>query len=114
MWIWSRLSHSSTPDLLLMALLISGFRYSLCRLLLLDRQCDPAHFGASSAAFRAPRCWPNSLRDVAGSGTARFAIGLELRNRLAGELGFRDFSSLFPVKENRRKLGNFACCISTD
>jgi len=30
----------------------------------------------------------------------------------AGELGFRDFSSLFLVKENRRQLGNPACCIS--
>jgi hypothetical protein len=28
------------------------------------------------------------------------------------ELGFRDFSSLFLVKENRRQLGNSACCIS--
>ena len=30
------------------------------------------------------------------------------------ELGFRDFSSLFLVKENRRQLGNSACCISHD
>jgi hypothetical protein len=30
----------------------------------------------------------------------------------AEELGFRDFSSLFLVKENRRQLGNSACCIS--
>jgi hypothetical protein len=29
----------------------------------------------------------------------------------AGELGFRDFSSLFLVKENRGQLGNSACCI---
>jgi hypothetical protein len=28
------------------------------------------------------------------------------------ELGFRDFSSLFLVKENRRQLGNSECCIS--
>ena len=30
----------------------------------------------------------------------------------AEELGFRDFTSLFLVKENRRQLGNSACCIS--
>jgi hypothetical protein len=30
----------------------------------------------------------------------------------AEELGFRDFSSLLLVKENRRQLGNSACCIS--
>jgi hypothetical protein len=28
------------------------------------------------------------------------------------QLGFRDFSSLFLVKENRGQLGNSACCIS--
>ena len=28
----------------------------------------------------------------------------------AEELGFRDFSSLFLVKENRRQPGNSACC----
>jgi len=33
------------------------------------------------------------------------------RHAHAGELGFRDFSSLFLVKENRRQLGNSACCI---
>ena len=33
-------------------------------------------------------------------------------NAHAEELGFRDFSSLFLVKENRRQLGNSACCIS--
>src|SRR5260370_6919198 len=35
-----------------------------------------------------------------------------LRHAHAEELGFRDFSSLFLVKENRRQLGNSACCIS--
>jgi hypothetical protein len=30
----------------------------------------------------------------------------------AEELGFRDFSSLFPVEENRRQLGNSSCRIS--
>src|SRR5262245_4789731 len=34
------------------------------------------------------------------------------RHAHAEELGFRDFSSLLPVKENRRQLGNSACCIS--
>jgi hypothetical protein len=34
------------------------------------------------------------------------------RHAHAEELGFRDFSSLFLVKENRRQLGNSACCIS--
>ena len=34
------------------------------------------------------------------------------RHARAEELGFRDFSSLFLVKESRRQLGNSACCIS--
>ena len=34
------------------------------------------------------------------------------RRAHAEELGFHDFSSLFLVKENRRQLGNSACCIS--
>jgi len=33
------------------------------------------------------------------------------RHAHAGELGFRDFSSLFPLKENRRQSGNPACRI---
>jgi hypothetical protein len=32
--------------------------------------------------------------------------------RTQEELGFRDFSSLFLVKENRKQLGHSACCIS--
>jgi hypothetical protein len=32
----------------------------------------------------------------------------------AGELGFRDFPGLSLVKENRRQLGNPACCIPFD
>jgi len=31
-----------------------------------------------------------------------------------GVLGFRDFSSLSPAKENRRQLGNPACRISSE
>jgi hypothetical protein len=34
------------------------------------------------------------------------------RHAHAEELGFRDFSSSFLAKENRRQLGNSACCIS--
>jgi hypothetical protein len=33
------------------------------------------------------------------------------RDARAGALGFRDFSSLSPAKENRRQQGNPACCI---
>ena len=36
------------------------------------------------------------------------------RMHTQGELDFRDFSSLSLVKENRRHLGNPACCISID
>src|SRR6267378_1165711 len=41
----------------------------------------------------------------------RFPFQSWQRRAHAGELGFRDFSSLFLVKENRRQLGNPACCI---
>ena len=34
------------------------------------------------------------------------------RHAHAEALGFRDFSSLLPVKENRRQPGNSACCSS--
>jgi hypothetical protein len=51
-----------------------------------------------------------------GSGLQGFATVCSFqswqRHAHAEELGFRDFSSLFPVKENRRQLGNSACCIS--
>jgi len=42
----------------------------------------------------------------------RFLFQSWQRHAHAEELGFRDFSSLFLVKENRRQLGNSACCIS--
>ena len=42
----------------------------------------------------------------------RFLFQPRQRHARARELGFRDFSSLFLVKENRRQLGNSACCIS--
>jgi hypothetical protein len=41
-------------------------------------------------------------------------FGQRQMHAYAGELGFRDFSSLSLVKENRRHLGNPACCISLD
>jgi hypothetical protein len=44
--------------------------------------------------------------------TAGFGQGS--RRAHAGELGFRDFSSLSLVRENRRQLGNPACCNSID
>src|SRR4051812_10870386 len=42
----------------------------------------------------------------------RFPFQSWQRHAHVEELGFRDFSSLFLVKENRRQLGNSACCIS--
>src|SRR5215471_4926422 len=42
----------------------------------------------------------------------RFPFQWWQRHVHAEELGFRDFSSLFLVEENRRQLGNSACCIS--
>ena len=45
-------------------------------------------------------------------GLLRFPFQSWQRHAHAEELGFRDFSSLFLVKENRRQLGNSACCIS--
>src|SRR5690348_10903773 len=45
-------------------------------------------------------------------GLPRFRFQSWQRHAHAEELGFRDFSSLFLVKENRRQLGNSACCIS--
>ena len=46
-------------------------------------------------------------------GLPRFAFQSWPRHAHAGELGFRDFSSLFLVRENRRQPGNPACCIFT-
>ena len=43
---------------------------------------------------------------------ATVSVPIVAENAHAEELGFRDFSSLFLVKENRRQLGNSACCIS--
>ncbi len=43
---------------------------------------------------------------------ATVSIAIVAETWRAEELGFRDFSSLFLVKENRRQLGNSACCIS--
>src|SRR6516165_5975217 len=45
-------------------------------------------------------------------GLPRFPFQSWQRHAHAEELGFRDFSSLFLAKENRRQLGNSACCIS--
>src|SRR5467141_2057699 len=47
-----------------------------------------------------------------GKGCHGFYFQSWLRHAHAEELGFRDFSSFFLVKENRRQLGNSACCIS--
>src|SRR6185369_7265930 len=44
----------------------------------------------------------------------RFLFQSWQRHARAEELGFRDFSSLFLVKENRRQLGNSACCMYED
>src|SRR5258708_7789772 len=46
------------------------------------------------------------------AGVATVSFQSWQRHAHAEELGFRDFSSLFLVKENRRQLGNSACCIS--
>ena len=43
---------------------------------------------------------------------ATVSVPIVAENAHAEELGFRDFSSLFLVKENRRQLGNSACRIS--
>ena len=42
------------------------------------------------------------------AGLPRLLFRSRRRRAHAGELGFRDFSSLFLVKENRRQLGNSA------
>jgi len=55
--------------------------------------------------------WKQSRR-TENKGLPRFSFQSWQRHAHAGELGFRDFSSLFLVKENRRQLGNSACCIS--